>query len=68
MLLFRMSRTTELWGEGTAGRSFGRAGFPPSVQLIGIGWYVALTIILGVVGGVFVDSSFDSGPYSLWPA
>lgn len=37
-------------------------GFPPSVQLIGIGWYVALTIILGVVGGVFVDSSFDSKP------
>jgi F0F1-type ATP synthase assembly protein I len=38
------------------------AGFPPSVQLIGIGWYVALCIILGVVGGVFLDKWIDTKP------
>ena len=37
-------------------------GFPPTVQLIGIGWYVALSIILGVVGGVFLDKWLDSKP------
>lgn len=37
-------------------------GFPPAVQLIGIGWYVAFAIILGVVGGVFLDKWLDSKP------
>ena len=37
-------------------------GFPPSVQLIGIGWYVAFSIILGVVGGVFLDKWLDTKP------
>lgn len=37
-------------------------GFPPSVQLIGIGWYVAICIILGVVGGVFLDRAVDTKP------
>ena len=37
-------------------------GFPPSVQLIGIGWYVAFSIILGVVGGVFLDKWLDTRP------
>ncbi len=37
-------------------------GFPPSVQLMGIGWYVALTIILGVVGGVYLDKAVGSDP------
>jgi F0F1-type ATP synthase assembly protein I len=37
-------------------------GFPPSVQLIGIGWYVALTIVLGAVGGVFLDRAIDTKP------
>jgi hypothetical protein len=38
------------------------AGFPPSVQLIGIGWFVALTIVLGVVGGVLLDNAFGTDP------
>jgi F0F1-type ATP synthase assembly protein I len=37
-------------------------GFPPTVQLIGIGWYVAFAIILGVVGGVFLDKWLDTKP------
>ncbi len=37
-------------------------GFPPSVQLLGIGWYVALTIVLGVVGGVYLDKAVGTDP------
>jgi F0F1-type ATP synthase assembly protein I len=37
-------------------------GFPPTVQLIGIGWYVAFSIVLGVVGGVFLDKWLDTKP------
>jgi F0F1-type ATP synthase assembly protein I len=37
-------------------------GFPPTVHLIGIGWYVAFSIILGVVGGVFLDKWLASKP------
>jgi F0F1-type ATP synthase assembly protein I len=36
---------------------------PPSVRLIGIGWYVAFCIIFGVVGGVLLDSWLDTRPY-----
>ena len=38
-------------------------GFPPSVQLIGIGWYVAICIVLGVVGGVLLDRALDTSPW-----
>lgn len=38
------------------------AGFSPAVQLMGIGWYVALTILLGVFGGVLLDGQFDTKP------
>lgn len=37
-------------------------GFPPSVRLIGIGWYVAFTIVLGVVGGLLLDGAVDTKP------
>ncbi|HXH21472.1 MAG TPA: AtpZ/AtpI family protein [Dehalococcoidia bacterium] len=37
-------------------------GLPPAVQLIGIGWFVALSVILGVAGGVFLDRAVDSEP------
>lgn len=35
---------------------------PPTAQLIGIGWYVAVCIIGGVVGGVFLDRAIDTAP------
>jgi hypothetical protein len=37
-------------------------GLPPTVQLVGIGWYVALSIILGVGGGVLLDGALESDP------
>jgi hypothetical protein len=37
-------------------------GLPPAFRLIGIGWYVALCIALGVGGGVWLDRRFDLSP------
>ena len=37
-------------------------GFPPAVRLIGIGWYLAVCIVVGVVGGVFLDRALDTRP------
>jgi hypothetical protein len=31
------------------------------MRLIGIGWYVAICIILGVVGGIQLDKVVDTG-------
>ncbi len=38
-------------------------GLPPALRLVGIGWYVALCITAGVVGGVWLDGKFDSSPF-----
>lgn len=35
---------------------------PPAMRLIGIGWYVAICIIAGVGGGVWLDRRFDLSP------
>jgi len=35
---------------------------PPAAQLIGIGWYFAVCIVGGIVGGVFLDKAIDSTP------
>jgi hypothetical protein len=37
-------------------------GLPPAFRLVGIGWYVALCIALGVGGGVWLDRRFDLSP------
>ena len=34
--------------------------WPPAMQLMGIGWYVATCIVLGVVGGVLLDSELGT--------
>ncbi|HEX5371049.1 MAG TPA: AtpZ/AtpI family protein [Dehalococcoidia bacterium] len=36
-------------------------GLPPSARLIGIGFYVALCIVLGTVGGRELDGLLDTG-------
>jgi hypothetical protein len=36
--------------------------FPPALRLMGIGWYFALCIALGVGGGVWLDSRLDISP------
>ncbi len=37
-------------------------GLPPALRLVGIGWYVALCIVLGTGGGVWLDRRFDLSP------
>ena len=37
-------------------------GFPPALRLLGIGWYFALCIALGVGGGVWLDSQLGITP------
>ncbi len=31
--------------------------------LIGVGWYIAISIILGVAGGLWLDSKFGTTPF-----
>lgn len=35
---------------------------PPTVRLIGIGWYFAICIVLGLVGGVLLDRVAGTAP------
>ena len=37
-------------------------GLPPTVRLIGIGWYVAACIVFGVIGGVELDKALGLKP------
>ena len=32
----------------------------PAMRLIGIGWFIAICIVLGVVGGIQLDKLFDT--------
>lgn len=36
--------------------------FPSALRLLGIGWYVALCIALGIGGGVWLDRSLSTAP------
>jgi hypothetical protein len=36
--------------------------FPPALRLMGIGWYFALCIALGIGGGVWLDSQLGISP------
>ena len=33
----------------------------PAMRLVGIGWIIAIFLILGVVGGVQLDKALDTG-------
>jgi len=33
---------------------------PPAVRLLGIGWYFAFCIIIGIVGGMLLDRQLDT--------
>ncbi len=37
-------------------------GLPPALRLLGIGWYFALCIALGVGGGVWIDRELGTSP------
>lgn len=36
---------------------------PPAARLIGIGWYFAICIVLGIGGGVALDTWLDTTPW-----
>lgn len=36
-------------------------GLPPSAKLIGIGFYIGITIVLFTVGGIQLDKMLESG-------
>jgi len=36
---------------------------PPTLRLIGIGWYISLCIVLGVVGGLWLDRMTGFSPF-----
>ena len=36
--------------------------FPPAIQLAGLGWYLAVCIVGGIVGGVLADGWFGTKP------
>ena len=36
--------------------------FPPAMQLAGLGWYLAVCIAGGIVGGALADSWLDTRP------
>jgi len=33
----------------------------PAMRLIGIGWFIVICLILGVVGGIQLDKAVDTG-------
>ena len=39
-----------------------RSGFGLAMRLLGLGWYVALSIVLGVGGGLWLDGKLDVRP------
>ena len=39
-----------------------RSGFGLAMRLLGLGWYVALSIVLGVGGGLWLDGRLDVRP------
>ncbi len=36
--------------------------FPPAVKLLGIGWYFAMSIVGGIVGGLLLDGWLNTRP------
>ncbi len=39
-----------------------RRGFVIAMRLLGLGWYVAIAIILGIVGGLWLDDRMGTLP------
>jgi ATP synthase protein I len=40
----------------------GKKGWADLLGLVGIGWYIAACIVLGVLGGVWLDGKLNSRP------
>ena len=39
-----------------------RRGFIIAVRLLGLGWYVAIAIVLGIAGGIWLDNRMGTLP------
>ena len=39
-----------------------RRGFVIAMRLLGLGWYVAIAIILGIAGGIWLDDRMGTLP------
>ena len=39
-----------------------RRGFVVAMRLLGLGWYVAIAIVLGVAGGIWLDNRMGTLP------
>ena len=35
------------------------------MQMVGLGWYVAVCIVIGVLAGLWIDSKFETSPIFL---
>jgi len=33
-----------------------------ALRLVGVGWYIGICIVLGVLGGLWLDDKFDTTP------
>ena len=36
--------------------------WPAAVRLIGVGWYVGISITLGILAGLWLDNKYDTKP------
>ena len=39
-----------------------RRGFVIAMRLLGLGWYVAIAIVLGIAGGIWLDNRMGTLP------
>lgn len=39
-----------------------RSGFGLATRLLGLGWHIALSTVLGTLGGSWLDEKFDTRP------
>ena len=39
-----------------------RRGFVIAMRLLGLGWYVAIAIVLGIAGGIWLDNRLGTLP------
>ena len=41
------------------------SGWRLAMQMVGLGWYVAVCIVLGVLAGLWLDNKFETSPIFL---
>ena len=41
------------------------SGWRLAMQMVGLGWYVAVCIVIGIIAGLWLDSKFETSPIFL---